>query len=210
MKLLDEFLPQILTYAPGCPVPVAFDHIRSAAQRLCERARIWRESDRITVSADESIIVVPDGAVLYEIERAYFNGMPLDPVSVSDLDRLCPGWQRGAADGRVGMPRWITQMEPNSIRVLPFPVDGGDLDVSLFVKPSEDCEELPDFFADQYRRVIADGALSEILVLPKQNFSDANLAGFFASRFERELDRLSTMNLRGQQRAPIRTVPNFM
>lgn len=204
MKPLDDFLPQILPYAPGCPVPVAYDHIRSAAIRFSERTRMWRESGSFAMAADGTAIVVSDGAELFEIESAKFEGTPLDPIAISVLNDQVLNWE--TAD--TGRPAYITQTTPNEIRVVPYAV--GDVEYSVFIKPSEDCVELPDWMVSQFRRCIADGALSEILILPGQNFSDPARAGFFEARFLNELDRLSNQNIRGQQRASARAKAYFM
>lgn len=79
----------------------------------------------------------------------------------------------------------------------------------MLLKPSEEAEELPDFLIDLYARVLADGALAEILSIPGQLFTSVDLAVYHAGRFERELDRLASQHVRGQQRAPVRITPQF-
>lgn len=207
MKPLDEFLPQILPFAPGCPVPVAYSYIRSAAITMCRQARIWRETDTFPteIGRRESYLCVPDGAVLYEIESVVdSHGVALTAISKAALDDLWPRW-READSGR---PKYYLQEAMNGVAILLG--DGSNVTVEMFLQPSEDCDQLPDFFADQYRRVIASGALAEILMLPKQNFTDPNAAAIHAMRFAAEMDKLTGHEIRGQQRAPKRTRAQFM
>lgn len=207
MKPLDDFLPQILPFAPGCPVPVAHSYIRSAAITMSRRARIWRESDTFPTVAGraESYLCVPDGAVIYEIESVIdADGAALIPASKAMLDSIWPRWR----DADSGRPKYYLQEAMNGLVILPG--DGTNVTVEMFLQPSEDCDQLPDFFADQYRRTIAAGALAEILMLPKQNFSDPNAAAVHAMRFAADIDRLTGHEMRGQQRAPKRTRAQFM
>lgn len=204
MKPLEDLLPRIMPRAPRCPEPTALDAIRRAAMEFCQRTRIWRESDSFGVTtAGDNIICVPQGTVLFEIESARIDGRPLEPASLSWLNQQFPLWREETSD----LPRFITQVEPDSVQLVP--AGTGALDLTLILKPSDDAEYLPDWMIDQHSRVLADGALGEILTIPGQPFFNPQLAGFHAGRFARDLDRLSSAGIRGQQRAPVRTVPDF-
>lgn len=203
MKDLSEFLPQILPFAPGCPVPTAYSHIRGAAITFSERTRLWRYLDEFNVTPTScNVTCAPEGSVVFEIESARIDGMPLEPTSLSQLDYIWPNWRDAE-----GIGQYIVQEEPDSVIVVPAAT--GSVSLSLFLKPSEDAEQLPDFMVDKYRRTIAAGALSMILALPKQSFTDPSLAMFHGNKFEADLNRLSTQNIRGQQRAPARTRAQF-
>jgi len=204
MTDLDVFLPSIMPYAPGCPEPTAFSAIINAAQKFCERTRLWRDSDSFEVTGDDcNVVCVPEGAELLEIEAATFNGKPLDPIAYADLQRDYPTWRTHDGD-----PRFVSQASMDSVVLAPRG-HGGTLHLSLYLKPSNEAEQLPDFLAKHYLRVIADGALGEILMLPMQSFTDPERGQFYALRFVQKLDSLSTSNIKGQQRAPARTRPSF-
>lgn len=205
MRPLEDWLPQILPRANHCPEPIALDAIRSAAITFCERTRLWRAEDRFKVSRHscDEIICVPYGAALHQIESARFDGRPLEAVSLSELDASDPDWRTRTGSGAT----YITQERPNTLRLVP--AANGELALSLFLRPSEDADELPAFLYELYARVLADGALEEILTIPGQPFTSADLAHYHGTRFERALDRLSSQSVRGQQRAPIRITPQF-
>lgn len=203
-KSIDLFFPQIRPYAPGLLVPVAQNHIRSALQKFCKRSRIWRYSEDISMDAVEKAVTVPAQSILYEIESASMDNQPLYPMSVVELDEMYPIWRTDTTEGG---PRYISQTQPNNVRI--FPYSTGTLTLNGYLMPTDECTEVPDWFVDNYRRVIADGALSELLILPKQNYTDPSLAQFFLNRFNDEVDRLSNLNIRGQQRAYVRSKAQF-
>lgn len=202
MKPLEDLFSRILPRAKNCPEPVASAGIRAAAIEFCERTRLWRDSDKITLTeANCNVIAVPYGAVLHEIESARFNGLPLEPVSLSWLDDEIVDWRNKTASAG----KWITQTEPDTLAVIP--ACDGTLDLSLILKPSNEAETLPDFMINAHARALSDGALAEILTIPGQPFYNPDLAMFHSNRFRAELDRLFNASIKGQQRATTRTKP---
>lgn len=201
MKPLDEFLININQYAPTCPEPTAFWAIRQAAIDFCEATRSWRYEDEFNV-ADQYAqgISAPYGSVIAEIEEVRFDGCRLERVTPAYLDDRYHNWRD--AEMTSG-PQYVTQTEMNTIRI--YPVQDGIVKVALWLKPSQDCEELPDYLSDQYREVIANGALGRILALPGKAFTNVQLAVAFSAAFAARLDGLKTLGFKGQQRAPMRT-----
>lgn len=203
MTDLEVFLPSIMPYAPGCPEPVAFAKIVWAARELCRRSRAWRGCDSFEVTDGCKVVCVPEGAELLEIETARWDEIPLEPIAFADLEREHQRWRTDD-----GNPKYITQANMNSVALAPAG-QSGTLHLSLYLTPAEGAEQLPDFLAAHYRSTIADGALGEILMLPMQSFTDPERAVFYAQRFASKLDQLSTRNIKGQQRAPARTRPQY-
>ena len=184
----------------ACPEPVAVKYLREAAQEFCARTRMWRETDEFTTIADDiEVLCVPPYAALHEIERAWFNGCDLEPVPFSRA--FAPDEAQGDA------PRWITQVGPDRLSLVP--AGAGTLRVSMFLKPAEDAEIVPDFLFDHHAREIGWGALREIKLLPNQPFADPNMALMFGARFESALNRHFTANIRGQHRAKGRARGNY-
>lgn len=200
MTDLEAFLPQVMPYAPGCPEPTALAAIIKAAQDFCERTKLWRDKDQFTVTPTScNVVCVPDGADLFEIEQATLNGYLLEPITQADLNSRLPDWRtREETQGR-----WITQTEPGSVMVVPRST--GTLFLATVLRPANDAEQMPDFIAQHYLRVIADGALAEILMTPGQPFTAPDRAQFYSMRFEQRLGELSTRSIQGQQRARLRT-----
>lgn len=199
----DVVLPHVMPYANGCGEPVAIHHIRQAAISLCQRTKLWRHESSVTVTAaGNDALVAPVDAEIYEIEGAYYSGRYIDPISRAELKEKYSNWR----DWTPGDPQFITQAMPDSIRLVPS--FDGVVVVDLFLQSSEQAETLPDFMS-KYARVLGWGALAEILLLPNKPFSNPELAMLNQNRFADKLDSLSTQFVRGQQRAPARTVARF-
>lgn len=241
MKRTADLLPQVLPYAPTCPDFIAEQAIRMAAIEFAERSRAWRHigAARITHRAFGEVLLDgmmgdsmfhllfvsggteyravadmgigdpisgPTPAVIHEIEFAEFDGVRLTPVQFSTV-----------SDTEEGTPRYITQIAPNVVTVLPFAK--GMIRLSLFLKPSaetlygtdpanplfDSLNVVPDFFITLHGQTLALGALARILSIPGEPWTDEQKAVFYKAEFEAKLSGAFRQNMRGQQRAPIRT-----
>lgn len=200
MIALDAFLPQILVRAQGCPEPIALDAIRQAAIEFCERTRLWRYTDTFDFTGNTEIATL-DYSVLMEIENARMDGRALTPVSINYLNDVYPDQDWEAMEA--SFPKFITQKADGTFIVVP--AVNGQLKMTLILKPSNDADELPDFIDREYRRVITDGALAEVMLIANQPYTNPDLAAVHGSRFQQSLDSLASKTISGQQRAPVRT-----
>lgn len=199
-------LPLIAPFAPTCPAFVAEQQIRMAAIDLAEVSRSWRHVSTIPLTDPTEALVAPAGTVIHEIEFAEFDGAPLTPVQFSTFQ-----------EGLTGQPCHICQVSPGGICISPF--RPGDLRISVFLKPRadnaiggnphapfEDAHNLiPDFFVSLHGGTLADGALARIFAIADEPWTDERRAAFYRSEFIRKRDASFRANMRGQQRAKIRT-----
>lgn len=193
---LDALHPFIAPHVRACPDPVIDHCIRQAAREFCQRTRVWRVTDTFPVTGGaEEIISVPAGAALVEIEDAWFNDIQLSPGRFA----------LGAAEGE---PAMFTQVLPNTLMVRP--PGAGMLRLSLFVMPSLDAGQLPDFLVSIYAQPIASGALYRLLMIPGENWSNPPLGMAHRAEFDRAMDRNFAAHMKGQQRAPVRTKYRFI
>lgn len=203
---LDEFLPEINPKAPGCPAPAAYKAILAACDEFCTRTRLWRYTDEEVISTtDEIDFSPPSEAILIDFETVLFNEAPLEPKEAKWLDMAMRGWRRGAIEG---MPRFFAQTDLNSLRITP--VDNGVLTMNVWLKPSMDAEQVPDFLFQLYHEVIAWGALGRLLVTPNQPFTDMAAGTGYMAAFQQKLDSLAFKGTTGQQRAPSRSRGTYM
>lgn len=199
MRELEDLLPRVLPYAPGCPDPVAVDHLRDAAIEFCKQTRCWREVDEFgTTDTDIEVVCVPPFSSLFEIEAAKFNGRDLARAPYLRSD---PHKTEG------GIPSVIAQAQHNSVSI--YPRATGKLWISMFLMPDDRADMIPSFIFDQWGRIIAEGALGEILMMPDKPFSNPQLGVSFRGRFQAGMDRNFRASQRGQQRAPARSRPNY-
>lgn len=201
MKDLDEFLPHIMQYAPGCSIPAAHFGIRQAAIEFCERTKLWRWEDEFSIlSNDCEQVTTPYGSVLHEIDKVLFNDDELERATPSWLDAVEPGWRTNSL---TGIPRYVTQTELNTIRLVPG--QDGHVNIYVWLKPSQDATQLPDFLSDQYREIIAGGALARLLAQKNQPYSDPTMGAGFAAQFDYKITDLLGRAAKGQQRAARRS-----
>jgi len=216
MSELRDFLRFVRPHAPSCPDPVSEQYVRQAARTFCERTSCWRETSDIDISVEAfAPLALPSEAVLHKIEAAWFDDRPLTPITArqaADLGmvprmRLFTG---GTTDNAVpeGAPEYLVQESFDTIRVYPY--SAGRLSVSMILKPSQDTNILPDFLFDHFAEIIAAGALAEMLELPGQTYTDPHKAARSRLLFREAIDRNANFNVKGQQRARIRTRPHYL
>lgn len=211
---LHQFLPMILPHAQGCPEPMAEQKLRLAVIEWCERTRCWRHMVNQTIGlTGNAAIVAPGYAAIHKIEWAYFEDQKLTPIQYSEVDH---GEDWGASSG---IPVWITQSKPDTVSLFPPPSAAGRMKASLFLKPRSGSEyggnpddpfedafnEVPEFLYTQHAEPLAWGALSRILEIPNQDFTDAAMAQVYRARFVARMDENMGQNMTGQHRAPRRT-----
>lgn len=199
-------LPQIAAFAPTCPAFVAEQQIRMAAIDLAEVSRAWRHVTTLPITGPQNTMVAPPGAAIHEIEFAEFEGQPLRPIQFSTFE-----------EDREGFPQHISQTTPDSIALSPW--KAGELRISMFLKPRadnaigqnpakpfEDAHNvIPDFFISLHGNTLAQGALALIFGIPDEPWSDPARASYYGAQFREARDRAFRSNMRGQQRAKIRT-----
>lgn len=200
MKDLDAFMPAIRPHAPGCPNIAAFAAIRLAAIEFLERTKFWRWEDEFDVTAAQSSITTPTDSVLLEIDKVMFDGDELERATPSWLDAIEPGWRDGSL---TGIPSFVTQTELNTIRLVPS--QDGHVNLYVWLKPSADAAQLPDFLSDQYREIIAYGTLARLLAQPNQPYTNLTTGAGYAALFETKITDLLGKAATGQQRAPRRS-----
>lgn len=198
---IDEFLPEVKTYARDCPDPVARRFIREAARELCKRGRVWRERDGFKVRTPECTALCSfEDASIDKIEWAMLDDTELTPQTPAWLDRWQPDW---STTNEIGSPRFITQLSPNTLTVVPKA--SGQLKVRLVLLPSRTAMTLPEFLLEQYGTEIGKGAAGRILVLPGTEYTNPQLGSAYVAEFKSLLDKISVQAAKGQQNAPLRT-----
>ena len=206
---IDLFLTEVRPWAPGVPDPTAFKALRGAAIEFCERTKLWKfESTTAVLSTDPatSTITTPADSTVFDIEVAEFDGVELIPKATRDLDDIMHGWRTGLVGA--GQPRYITQIEQNKLTLVPQAYADGSLYLCLRLKPSQTAMTMPDFMRD-YAEVIGWGALSRLLTVPGQSFSNPALAAEYLAKFNMRLDSLSLKGSTGQQNAKKRTKSSY-
>lgn len=209
---LASFLPYVLPEATACPAPTAEFQLRMAAIEFCERTRCWRHLTSVVVSAENTTIAAPALTTIHEFEEATHDGRLLTPTQYTEVEA-----EALKGELREGQPQYITQTEPGKVTIYPYAA--GTLRLSMFLKPQhgtlfgadpvnplrDALNMVPPFMLEQHATALAHGALARILRLPGETWTDGERAMFHHSKFEAAVGACSTSNMRGQQRAPVRT-----
>lgn len=211
---LSLFMPMVMPYCPTAPEPIVMQNLRLAAREFCKDTRCWREV--VTIAVTENPVTLSTScadATIVAIQSALFDGRVLEavPFDQASLDSYMT--KTGRADS-------FTQDE--SDRFIIMPAEVGTLIVSAYFAPSsgtkrrigddeiEPQNQVPHFLFNEHAEAIAHGALSRILSLPKQEYTDGNLAGYFGQQFRQAKGEVQAQVIKGKQRAPIRTKPRWM
>ncbi|MDQ0135669.1 hypothetical protein J2T08_003590 [Neorhizobium galegae] len=197
---IDDFLPDALRYAPNVSDLVAQRCVIAAAREFCERLKLWREDDTFPITApDMQGLSTYRDADIVSIESARLDDHPLEPKPIAWLDANCPGWSFETEN--VGSARYVTQLEPNTVTVVPRAT--GTMKIRLVLKPARDAFSLPAFLLNDHGETISRGAAAKILTEP--NSDNPQLGVDHRAWFEAKLDNLAVKAVRGQQGAPLRT-----
>ena len=197
---IDDFLPEAIKWAPNASDPVALKAIRQSAREICTAARNWVEPAQIAISHPRMQPTCPvQDADILEIRHAFLDDWQLEPVTLQWINDAYPRWP---FDLDHGTPRYITQLQPNTLTVYPFAT--GTLFLQMVLVPSRRATSLPAFLMDgALAELLSDGAASFLLTEPSSSNPQLGLAKKQA--FEAALTTLKINALRGQQRAPLRT-----
>lgn len=211
MIAISEFYPYVLPFAPSCPDPVADQYIVQAAIEFCKKTRCWRHQYETDLSGeDDEIICVPSKASLFEIERAWFR-LPqgnrwykLDVQPYNEVDQNI--YETSPTDNTTS--RIISQKSFDAVSILPL--SPGFVRINTFLVPVYKADMLPKFLFQKFASEIADGALSKILIIPDQPYTNAELAMMKMKTFTNALNNHFNFNVRGQQRAASRVKSSFL
>lgn len=215
---LRDMLPLVLPHVPGCPYMEVIKNLRLAAIEWCERTRCWRSITTVAITGQGQAVVAPHYATIHEIETAHMAGQRLTPTQFSHIDQ-----QDRGEDNVSGPPRYITQVSPNEITLVPFST--GDLELSLFLKPrsgdevgsngqggwlQDDQNVIPQHIFVQDAEAISWGALSRLMAQPKKEWTNPNMAVYYENKFGARADSKFSSNVEGQQKARPRSRPQWI
>lgn len=185
MRAWDTFYPDVLPDVLGCPEPTVDRHLLRAAQDFCVITKIWREDlDPIITAADTALydLNLPRYAEAVKLVGASLNGrdIGLDVADGSTASRLA---------GNRGPVR-VRTTDLLTVTILPTPAADLSLVITAILKPSDSATGVEDAIADNYRAIIATGALATLLTINKAEWRNDGLAERKQARYERDRNRV--------------------
>lgn len=179
----ERYLPEVRGEIEDCPIIIATNEIRNTIIDFCQKTTIWRQDlDAISIVADvcEYDINYDTFVKAAGINWAYLVDENDDEVNltITSEDNLDNGSVRAVRLWRTktGTPSDVYQKNPNTIRLVYIPNAAFTLYVGVWVKPTRDSYEAPDFIHDKYLEAIASGAKARILNMKTRPWYDPNAA----------------------------------
>lgn len=95
VRAFTDLLPKLLPSVPGCPQPLAVQHIRDAAIRVCERTLGWRyvqPTANLLPGVYEYAYSKPPATEVHAVFGAHMNGSPLTVLTLEQALGTYPEW----------------------------------------------------------------------------------------------------------------------
>ena len=184
---------RISASAPGCPHPLLVQHIRDAAIHVCERTLAWRYEQpgfNLIPGQYQYSFNKPSDTQVQAVLFATMNGSSLEVLTLDDARSVYPEWPTNsttptAIQENGSQPRSLAQVNTYQYVVLPAP-DAEDtyaMRMIYALKPSRDTLEMDADVFDQYEESIYHRTLMTLVVMPKVDWTDRELAVYHAKRY---------------------------
>jgi hypothetical protein len=202
---LSDFLPKVLPHVPGCPDPLAENHVLEAAIEFCRRTNVWRvDLDPITLAANvsEYDLANPANGKVQLVERVLYNGVPLDPKTPHQLDQDMPGWP--TLKGSIVAYYMLTRRKFRIVQI-PAATETNAIVVQVSARPTRTATVLDSELYEEYLDEVAAGALSSLLGIPGKEWSSSAKAKERMDEFEKAISTYTANAAQSFSRAPLRT-----
>jgi len=212
MATLNSFYPYIIPHVNGCPEITVDTSLKSAIIEFCERTLIiQRDHDPVSIVkdiADYDFETPLSGHLIIKIMNAWHQGTPLNPISPDDVHDPTIYNKFALEDNTTltGMPRNIFQKDERTFTLLPIPDKTTSLSLTMRValKPTRATTTVEDVLYEDYAEIIADGTLSTLMMSPNKKYSNTQMAGFHAMRFQQGINKVKQLSTKGYVRSSVK------
>jgi hypothetical protein len=181
MTAHTAFLDYVLPQVPGATNEMALHEIKNTIIDFCEKSLLL-QIDHDPVTAINNImdydLEPPSGRLVTKIIRAWYKGVPLDPVGPDEINSVSVYNQLAGAVIRREDPRLITQKDARSFSVYPIPNETVPNAITLRValKPTRTSSTIDDVIFEDYAEIIGHGAISRLALSPDKPYTNPQLA----------------------------------
>jgi hypothetical protein len=165
-KPIDKIRVHVAPFVTKCPVNIQEHAIRDAFRRFAEGSELWAECVTMASVADQEQYDVAN-----ELDYDSFI-LRVVKVLLDDTEVNADHYTMDAD----GLLSFIDGNEPQE--------SGDDIDVYVILLPSDNWKIIPDYFPDQWGRVIAAGALADLKLRTGTPYFDPDGAMIQQARFD--------------------------
>ena len=172
---LDALHPYVAPHVIGCPIPVMDHNIRLSAIEFCNKTR-WHEDACPSFRAGDAGVYeleAETGQEIFRITSVSVDGKKIDPETKATGLRLIAA---GSTQ------RFFVVIDAEQIQINPAPAVTDKVHVTAAFRPTMAATTLSDAL-DEWREAIAGGAIARIAAIPKQDFSNPDIAMYQKSVF---------------------------
>lgn len=210
----DDFLSEVMPFVHGCSDLVAAHAVRNAVIEFCEKTDWWvYEIDPIPGMVnvqDYDLDDLPDNTSVVRLLNAWFDGARLINLSMDELrGRYGLSWRQLDP----GFPRFVTQVMPDQVTLVPIPGPGltGAITAFVSLRPTRASTTCDGSILERWAEVVGQGALSRLYATVAQPFSNPGAAAVARSKFNAGVAEARRERLRGLGRGGDRVqMPRFV
>jgi hypothetical protein len=178
MAQLSDFAPYILPYVPGCPNPLAEQHVRDVCIDFCMRSLIVQLAlDPIDAIQGqiENDLDTPNGTLTHLILEAWYEGRPMGQFKSSDTSSQAEAFNLlfAGADVDGGVPKSVQLTPTNTFLfdVAPAATSLAAVTMKVATKPNRTTTTVDDLLFNDYADAIGQGVVSRLMRIPGQTFT---------------------------------------
>lgn len=208
---LATFLPDVAIEVADCPQLIIQHHTVKVLADFCKQSRYLMETLPLisAVAGQASYVITPSEIknLLVRVEQVWFDGEPLDPITVPELDAEMPDWQT-----TTGTPHLYTWAD-DALQLVPIPeTDAANtikVRISYTLKVSAVQTEFPDILYDRFSQGIAAGIKASLMTIPGKAWSNPKLAAGYQRDFQVAVALAKGEGRKGLSRARRRTATYY-
>lgn len=181
---IDKFLPYVLPYAEKCPQLVARRAIRDTIIDIANRTQMTKLRIAMKTKKGHGTyeILMPYGVTVGMMDDVMYDGKPLKAINRPMLRQLYPDADLNSLSGD---PKYYYHTNsPIVLTVVPAPQEDGKLiTCEVDVTFTREMNEFPEEYYTRHVELVAEGALSRILGMPAQTFTDLGMAAQWSNMY---------------------------
>lgn len=184
MVPVSAFFSRLLPQVVGCPEPLAQQALVDAAIHFCDATQaVVVNLDPVAAKAGQAQyeLDVPSQSRLSQVHRVWFDDRQLGAVPLSEVNVI---------ESVTGTPTYFYCTDVDEVLTLnlyPTPEKSGTINLRVGLKPARTATSLHASLLERWSDYIVDGALSRLMAMPEQPFTNETRALMLESKLRHGL-----------------------